>query len=279
MKRNTLGFLAALVAGAGAAAASQAINLSVNGSGINLTVAFAGEPAKAEKKHDEKALKVIDTYIEKIGGKELIMSIRSMHTSGTLDMPMAGIKGKMEMFAAQPGRMATIMELPGFGKIESGYDGEVGWNTDPMSGPRLMTAEQVADLGDQIDPNSAAKYRERYHTIEHHGEVDFQGQKAHKLRLVRGDNREVIEYFSVESGLLIGQESLQNTEMGEIKVVAVMSDYKEFDGMKTPTKITQNIGIQQLIMTISAVKINAVDEGVFKRPAAVEALVKAQKEG
>lgn len=278
MKRNTLGIFAALVAGAGTAAASQAISLSVNGSGVSLTVAFAGEPAKAEKKHDEKALKVIDTYVEKIGGKDLILSIKSMQTTGTMSIPMAGMSGKMEMYAAQPGRMMTVMELPGFGKIESGYDGQVGWNSDPMSGPRLMTAEQVADLGDQIDPNSAAKYRDRYHTIEHHGEVDFQGQKAHKIRLVRGDDREVIEYFSVESGLLIGQESLQNTEMGEIKVVAVMSDYKEFDGMKTPTKITQSIGPQQLVMTITAVKINAVDEGVFKRPAAVEALVKAQQE-
>lgn len=148
-----------------------------------------------------------------------------------------------------------------------------------MSGPRLMSEEEIADLSDQMDPNSAAKHREVYKVIEHAGEVEFQGQKAHKIRLVRKNGRESFEYYSMDSGLLIGQEMIQASQMGDIKVVAVMSDYKEFDGMKLPTKITQKVGPQEMVMTISEVSLNKVDDKVFKRPPAVEALVKAAKEG
>lgn len=286
MKRNPMGLIAALLATTGVVAGvnAQTISMSLTGSGLNLTVNFAGiaEPEAAEadaKKHDEKALTVIDAYIEKIGGKDLIMSIKSIETSATMDIPMAGMKGKMKIYAAQPGRMSTTMELPGFGTIESGYDGEFGWNSDPMSGPSLMDEEQIKAMSDQVDPNSAAKYRERYPTIEHQGEADFKGQKVHKIRLVSPEGRESIEYYSIDTGLMVGQESTQPSQMGEIKVVSTMSDYKEFGGMKMPTRIVQSLGAQEMIMTIESVTLNNVDPSVFKRPAAVEALIEAKKEG
>ncbi len=274
MKRSTIGLFAAL------AAAGLATGVGAQSAGLGL-VAGVFEPEKAqdgEKRHDEKALKVIDKHVEAIGGRDLIMSIESMRTKGTIEIPMAGMTGQMEVFAAKPGKMAMVMELPGFGKTETGFDGEYGWSTDPMQGPRLMGDDEIGDMREQSDPNAAAKHRELYKVIEHAGEVDFKNQKAHKIRLVR-DDRERFEYYSVESGLLIGQESVQASPMGDIKMVTQLSDYKEFDGMKVPTKMTQEMGPQRFVITISEVSINDVEDGVFERPAAVEALVEAKKEG
>ncbi|MCC5822422.1 MAG: outer membrane lipoprotein-sorting protein [Phycisphaerales bacterium] len=281
MKRNALGLIAALTAtaGIGAAAAAQSLSVQATNGGLTFTLSFAGAVALEDKKHDEKALKVIDAYVEKIGGKDFIMSIQSMHTKGTISIPMAGMTGQMEMYAAQPGRMAMTFELPGFGKSETGYDGEYAWSSDPMSGPRLMTENELVDLREQADPNSAAKHRELYTVIEHAGEVDFHGQKAHKIRLVGKSERESFEFYSVESGMLIGQESVQSSPMGDLKVVTQLSDYKDFDGFKMPTRMIQNIGPQQIVMSISDVTLNKVDEKVFARPAAVQALIDAQKEG
>lgn len=283
MKRTKNALIAALIAtaGTGALATAQTVSLGLTGTGLNLTVSFVAQPEaekKADKKHDEKALKVIDTYIEKIGGKELLESIKSIHTVGTMSIPMAGMTGQMQIFIAEPGKIATIMELPGFGRIESGYDGEYGWNSDPMSGPRLMTEEEIADLRTQADPSAATNYRENHTTIEHQGEVDFDGKKAVKIRLVRADGRESFEYFSNETGLMVGSEGVQASPMGEIKIVNVVGEYKEFDGMKMPTKTTTTMGPQQMIMRISKVELNKVEDSVFKRPAAVEALVEASKE-
>ena len=267
-------------AGTGGASASQTIGLGINATGLNLSVSFVAEPEaeKADKKHDEKALKVIDTYIEKIGGKDMLEGIESMHSVGTMSIPMAGMTGQMQIFIAEPGRISTVMELPGFGRIESGYDGEYGWTIEPMSGPRLMTDEEIVDLKAQSDPSSITNYRENYTTIEHQGEVEFDGKKAVKIRLVRDSGRESFEFYSPETGLMIGTEGVQPSPMGDIKVTSVLSDYKEFDGMKMPTKTTSSMGPQQMIMTISKVELNKVEDSAFKRPPAVEALIEASKE-
>lgn len=284
MKRSRTALIAALIAaaGTGAASASQTVGLSLNGTGLNLTVSFVAQPEAtepaADKKHDEKALKVIDTYIEKIGGKEMLLGIQSMHTVGTMSIPMAGMTGQMQIFVSEPGKISIIMELPGFGRSESGYDGEYGWSSDPMSGPRLMTEEEVSDLKNQADPSAIVNYRENYTTIEHQGEVEFDGKKAAKIRLVREGGRESFEYYSTDTGLMVGTEGLQASPMGEIKITSVLSDYKEFGGMKMPTKTTTSMGPQQMIMTISKVELNKVEDSAFKRPAAVEALVEASKE-
>ena len=281
MKRNALGLVAALTAGAGicAGAGAQSLSVHATNAGLSFNLTFAGAVEPDEKQHDEQALKIIDNYVEKIGGKDMIMSIRSMHTKGTISIPMAGINGTMEMYAAQPGRMAMTMELPGFGTTETGYDGEYAWSTDPMQGPRLMTDEEIVDIKEQADPNSAAKHRDLYKVIEHAGEVDFNGQKAHKIRLVGKSDRESFEYYSAESGMLIGQESVQASPMGEIKVVTQLSDYKEFDGFKMPTRMVQSIGPQQIVIAITGVTLNKVEEGAFERPAAVQALIEAREEG
>ncbi len=281
MKRSRTGLIAALMATTGVVAGvnAQTVTMSLTNSGLTLALSFAAEP-EAAKKHDEKALKVIDTYVEKIGGKDLIMSIKSMHTSGTISIPMMGINGKVDVYAAQPGRMATVMDLPGLGRIETGYDGEYGWNSDPMSGPSLMDEEQIHALAEQSDPNAAAKHRELYSVIEYQGETDFQGQKAHKLRLVRAKGgMEATEFYSTDTGLLLGQESIQPSPMGEMKILSVMSDYKEFDGMKMPTRLQQSIGPNQMVTTIDSVTLNKVDPAVFKRPPAIEALIQAKNEG
>lgn len=284
MKRTKTALIAALFAGAGTgvASAAQAVGPSPTATGPNLSLSLVAQPEAektADKKHDEKALKVIDAYIEKIGGKEFLESIKSIHTVGTMSIPMAGMTGQMEIFVSEPGKIATVMELPGFGRIESGYDGQYGWSSDPMSGPRLMTEEEVSDLKTQADPAAAVNYRETYTTIEHQGEAEFDGKKTVKIRLVREGGRESFEYYSTETGLMVGSEGIQASPMGEIKISSVLSDYKDFGGMKMPTKTTTSMGPQQMVLTISKVELNKVEDSAFKRPPAVEALVEASKEG
>lgn len=270
MNRKAVGVLAGVLAFAGLAAPAAAQDGSKP---------LTTEVKSDAKKHDAKALEVIDAYIEKIGGKDLVLSIKSTQTTGTIDIPMAGIKGSMQMWIAQPGKMAMVMDLPGFGKTETGYDGEYGWSSDPMQGPRLMTEEEIANLSEQADPNSAVKHREIYNVIAYSGTVDFNGQKAHKIELTRPNGRESVEFYSVDSGLLIGQEAVQASPMGNIKITTNLSDYKEFGGMQMPTRMVQNIGPQQIVMTITGVTVNNVDEARFARPAAIEALVEAKKGG
>lgn len=271
-KRNMLiGTVACVLSLAGAASVAQE---------LKVTLSFDEQPAvEAAVAHDAKALEIIDTYIEKIGGEEMIKSIVSTKMTGTLEVPMAGLAGSMTMMSKVPGMVSMVMDIPGFGKSESGFDGTVGWSSDPMGGPRIMTDEETKALKEQADPTIAMKYRERYPTIEYAGESNFEGKKAHKIRLVDADGEEQYEFFDIASSFMVGQEGVQSTPMGDINMITVMSDYKEFGGMQMPTKITQKIGPQEVIITIKTAEMNTVEDGAFELPAAIKALVEAQDDG
>lgn len=228
---------------------------------------------------DPKAVEIIENFITKVGGRDLISSIESVHMTGTMSIPSAGITGTMEIKNKTPGKMVMVMDLPGFGKTETGYDGTVGWSSDPLNGPRLLTDEEVASMDDQTDPAASLKYKENNSVIALVGETDFKGQKTNKIRLVGTDGRESFEYYSVESGLLVGSEGVAPSPMGEINVVSTLENYKEFGGMKMPTKMVQSIGPQQIITTVTSVKVNEVDDSAFAQPEAVKALVAAKQGG
>ncbi len=281
MKRNRTGLIAALMATTGVVAGlnAQTITMGLTGTGFNLDPSPAAEPQAAAKKHDEKALKVLDTYVEKIGGKDKIMSVQSMTTMATIEIPGAGLTGQIELHVAHPGKMSSVLNLPGMGSFVNGYDGEYAWSTDPLSGPRLTPEEELDAIIRQSDPHIAAKHRETYTTIEYQGEQDFEGQKAHKIRLVGPSGEESTEYYSVATGLQIGMDAIQSTPAGEMRVITTLSDYKEFEGLKMPTKVVQALGPQRMVTTINSITLNKVDPAVFNRPAAIEALIKAQNPG
>lgn len=268
MKRGKIGLVALLtLTGLVGGAAAQ---------GLNTTIPSGQPEAAVPVSHDEKAVEIIEAYIEQIGGRELIASIKSTHTTGTVEIPMAGITGAIDMSNMAPGKMSMTMDLAGFGKTQQGYDGEIGWSTDPMNGPRLMSEKEVVQLADQADPAIALKYKQTYPTIEYAGETDFNGQRAHKIRLVRDNGKESFEYYSVDSGMMIGQENVQASPMGEIRVVTSLEDYKEFGGMKVPTTMIQQVGPQKIIITITSMEMNTVSPDAFERPDAVQALVEAK---
>ncbi len=266
-RRLVLGAAACLVGLAGVASPALAIETGV------------GAAVTDDTKHDEKALGIIDAYIETLGGEEMIKSIESTKIVGTMEIPMAGMTGQMTMMSKVPGMVSMTMDLPGFGMTRSGFDGTVGWSSDPMTGPRLMTEEEVDTLKAQADPTIAMKYRDLYETIEYSGEVNFEGRKAHKITLIDEDGDQQIEFFDITSGLMVGQVSNQETPMGAIEVTTVMSEYKEFGGMQMPTKMVTSLGPQKMIMTITSAEINTVEDDAFELPSEIKALVEAEKDG
>ncbi len=251
---------------------------AVAGAATNLSAVVAAEPeAKAETKQDAKALEIMDAFVAKIGGKELIESIESTKVSATMSVPMAGMNAKMTIMNKAPGKMMMVMEMPGFGKQETGYDGTHGWSSDPLQGPRLMSEEEVDAIEEQADPAAQVKFREQYPTIAYKGETTFEGKKAHHIHLIDEDGDESNQYYSVESGMLVGSKGIQPSQMGDLEITTVLSDYKEFGGMQMATKMVQKFGPQEVIITIDSVEVNSVDDSVFAPPAAIKALIDAKK--
>ncbi|MHA7813561.1 MAG: LolA-like protein [Phycisphaerales bacterium] len=240
------------------------------------TIAIA-EPEAADVKHDAKAIEVIEKSIKATGGRELLESAKFVHTKGTLSMPAAGIEGTIETWLHAPDKLYVLVNIPMFGEQKQGINGDVAWSSDPMGGPRLLPEDEAKALRDESDPASRLDFEKDNKVLEYVGEVEFDGQKAHKIRLVDHDDNQSHEYYSVEKGYMLGMEAKVPTQMGQVQMTSYMREYKEMGGVLQPTKMMQKAGPQEFHITISEVSYDDIDASKFELPDAIKALVKAQE--
>jgi len=221
-----------------------------------------------------KAADLIARYLKEIGGEDKVMSFTSSHESGTLEIAGQGLTGTFDIYSAKPDKFLLKITLGPIGTIQSGYDGKVGWSLNPFTGPQLIDGKQLTQLQEESDFYPNYKLGEKYTTIETVEKTTYEGQDCYKVRLVSKSGREIMEYFAVDTGLIVGTTSVAETEGGSVPVSVAVSDYKKFDGVLMATKTIQKAASQQLIFTLSAVEHNAVKDDTFALPAEVKALIK-----
>lgn len=223
---------------------------------------------------------VIDRYVEAIGGREAYLAQPPSHVTGTFSMPMAGLEASVEIFSAsEPDRTFTHVEIPGMGTVLEGYTGEHGWAMDPNMGPRLVEGRELASLRENAshmgELRDASMFSDRT-TLER---TEMNGEACYKVRLVWKSGRETFDCYSVETGLRIATENVQESPMGEIPVVSLISDYERFGGILSPTLVKQQMMGQEQIIAIDSVEYGPVDDDRFVPPPAIQTLIEQQESG
>lgn len=219
---------------------------------------------------------VIDKHLTAIGGKAALEKITSMRQIAQMDMPAMGITASADIALGAPNRMATRINIPQMGDMLSGTDGTIAWSSNPMQGSRLMEGKELEQMLEQADLVGNLLFpADRFSSMTNEGVVDFAGEKAYKIKMVRkGSGNESWQYFSLASGLNIGSESTTTSEMGTLQTTTIVKDYKDFGGIKFPTRSEANMGPQAMIITIKDVQFNNVSADAFAVPAAVQPLIK-----
>ncbi len=238
--------------------------------GIACLALFVASVSFAEDLPSAKDL--ISKHIAAVGGEAKIRSVDSMVAKGTADMPQ-GMSAQLEMHQKAPDKFFMKMTIEGFGDVTTGYDGEVAWSDNPMTGPMLIQGEQLKDMQRQADIHADLSYDSLYPTQETVERLTFAEQDAYKVRLVDTDGKESFQYFSVDSGLVIGNEGEQTNDMGTLMVVSEIREYKDLGGFLVPTKIVNKMMGIESVMTMTDVSIDNVDESVFELPESIKTLV------
>jgi outer membrane lipoprotein-sorting protein len=218
------------------------------------------------------AREVVDRFVAATGG-ELLLKRQSMTSHSTLKIPAQGLEGTVKTWIQAPDRMAMEMEIPGYGKVRTGYDGQVGWMVDPAMGAQLLTDKSLAQLGDQSNFYGQLYRPEDLESLTMVGVADFQGTACHEVRVVTGNGLEAQHFFAVDSGLLVGMQQTQHTPMGAIPSTTALKEYREFDGVQMATLMEQSMMGMQQIVTIDAVSFEPIDAAVFALPVDIEALL------
>ncbi len=221
---------------------------------------------------------LVERHVEAIGGEEAIKKHESTTLRGTVEMPGMGMNGEMTIYAAQPDRLYSEMNMPGAGEFKQGYDGDVGWMTSQMTGPMLMEEEQLQEFRRQADFYNDLNFLKHYDDITVAGRTEFENADAYHVKATLDDGEPVHYYFDAEDGFLIGRRAWQETGMGRAEATIIFEEYTEHDGVKIATVIRNKMQGMETIVNITDVEFNTVDDSVFDLPDDIQRLVERRRE-
>ena len=216
---------------------------------------------------------VYTRFVEASGGRAALERYSSSRATGDFSIPAQGIAGDLEVFGAAPNKLLVRVDIPGFGMVRQGHDGQVGWSINPAMGPMVLEGRALDQLRQQADflrPLNVEAYVDSASVME---ETEFDGRPCLKVRVVTKWGEEYVEFFDVATGLLAGNIRTQESPMGPIEATTILSGYQDFGGIQVPTKMVQQMMGMEQIITVTAVEYDTVDPTVFALPDQIAALI------
>ena len=192
--------------------------------------------------------KVVNKYIEAIGGKEKVMAVKTvmMVSNATIQ----GTPLLMTMKASAPNKASQVISVMGNTFQKAVFDGKIGY--EESRGQRKVLE------GDDLEK---AKNKNTLF-----GDLNYTSGELVRIEPLEGKNAIVLKYLGKEifydmtTGLKVKSvETVKTPDGKEVKVPTTFSDYKEVNGILFPHAVGQKSGPMDLNFTISEIKIN---EGV-----------------
>lgn len=187
------------------------------------------------------AEKVLETYIEKIGGLKAIDAIAARVTNGEMEIEAeagilpgtSGFKGTLQTFHNNRGQMYERLEINGIAVIERGTDGEVFWEHHSSRDFRFLEGEEKALA--QLNAVMESNQKKYFSSIKNVGVVEIKGQRCFKLLMTPKGAEDQARFFSEKSGLLVASMfAFDHPSDGPTLTKLFFENYKKVDGILLP---------------------------------------------
>ena len=218
---------------------------------------FANPASKPETKKmaaGVTAESIGQKYIAAIGGKANVEKINSlqMNSSATVQ----GMTIETITLAAKGGKTSVEMKMMGQSMQKIVFDGKDGYimaqgQKQPL--PAELKEELAANK--EIFPELA--FNAKNTTLR--GIENVNGEEVYAIK--KGNKT---YFYSVKTGLKVGESQTQKMQGQEVIVPTYYSDYKEVSGVKLPFKISQNMGGIEMNSDVKSYEINKATDKDFK---------------
>ena len=230
----------------------------------------------------QTAEEIIKTYIENIGGEEVLRNIKSMKMSAKVDAQ--GMTLPLEMINMADGRTITKFEFQGKEMIQGAFDGETSWGVNFMTQKAEKSdAEQTENVKRESKdfPDPFLDYEKKGYAVELLGKETVEGAECFKIKftkkplLVDGEDVENVQYYFFDTENYVPIVTETEIKSGQMKgsiSQTVFSDYQEVEGIYFPFSINSKLkGGEGQPVTIEKIEVNVeVDESIFKFPETTE---------
>jgi len=231
----------------------------------------------AQPENLPEGMEVLNRNAEAIGGRRAFEGIDTLKTVATLEIPAAGIQGTVTTYSAAPMKMRVVVDIPQFGKTESGYTDGVAWGYSELQGPQIMEGDQAAQQRQQADFYLAVEPERLYESAETVGTEDVEGERCYKVELVTEDGFEQTSWYSVESGLQRKTAAVAESPQGRITNETFILEYMEVQGIKIPKRTRSVVaGTQEILTQVQEAVADAdLPDGIFEMPEPVKEIAPA----
>jgi hypothetical protein len=180
----------------------------------------------------------------------------------------------MTRYAAEPDKYYYTIDIEGLGKMETGVNGPIAWESTALLGPRVKTGVERAEAIREGNMNSTLNWRKLYPKVENQGIETIDGEECFRVVLTPAEGQPMIGYYQKKSGLQVKITTVASSQMGDVPVELIASDYKNFGGVLEPTRVTQKAGPAEFTITLESVEVNpSIPPEKFALPAEVRKLV------
>ncbi len=211
---------------------------------------------------------ILDKHIKAIGGKEAIEKVTSRSMKGSFDIEAMNMSGAVEMFAKAPNKSAMKIDLPGFGVVSRIFDGQKGWDSNPMTGLRELSGVELAQMKRGSDFHSDINFKKHYTKMEVKSKEKVGSNEAYVIEATPAEGSPEKLYFDANTGLLIRQDAEADGPQGKMQIETYVDDYRVVDGVKIPHAMKQVNSMITWTMKITEVKNNVpIDDAKFAKPA------------
>ncbi|MDX2184820.1 MAG: hypothetical protein SFW08_12665 [Gemmatimonadaceae bacterium] len=207
-------------------------------------------------------------------GADAAQRFTSLRSTGSFEMPAAGVKGSVVLDQAAPNKMKMTISVPGLGEIAQGFDGKTGWGLDPMQGPRVLGGSELADVQEMADLGAGVRAERLIKSATSVERTTKNGAACVLVEITMTTGRTSRDCYADATGLLVWSSSKRATPMGEVDVVTLYSDYKATNGVSFPMRAVTEMMGQQQIIALEAILPNAPVGDLTTLPAPIAALVR-----
>jgi predicted Zn-dependent peptidase len=210
------------------------------------------------------AEKVLEDYLNAIGGATKIAAIKDMQTDASMQMrgPAFGVK----MWQKGGNKIAIEMSMNGQVMNKQVFDGVKG-SQSAMGQTEEIEGESLTDLKEQAMVVKEAGYKSGGYKLSLKSIEEINGSNAYVVEVERPDGKKSTEYYDMKTSLKVREVSTGQGADGNPSVQTIdLTDYKAVEGVLLPhTSTVSGVFPVPFKITLNSVKVNAgIDDAIFK---------------
>jgi hypothetical protein len=199
---------------------------------------------------------LLDTFVEKAGGRAVFDRIANRRTTATATMSVLPGPAEVTTYLTKAGPFHVLVESGAIGRVEYGSDGRVVWEINPISGQQIKAGLERSRFMSLYSLDAASRWREVFKSVACTDLVIVEGSPAHKVAIVWLDGYSTTYYFDRASGLLVKIEYPMETTLGPGVQEVFLRDYRAAGGVLFPhVQVRREMG-REMTLTFKSVEYN-----------------------